>query len=54
MRRYSKACPVPPPSVLLLVVMMTRYLDTLKDLGSNSRSITLLIPHTPAEWLKRS
>ncbi|HXE30772.1 MAG TPA: hypothetical protein VN515_03105, partial [Terriglobales bacterium] len=26
---------------------MTQYLDTLKDLGSNSRSNTILMPHSP-------
>jgi regulator of protease activity HflC (stomatin/prohibitin superfamily) len=33
-------------SVLQLVVL-TQYLDTLKEIGANSRSNTILIPHSP-------
>ena len=30
------------------LVMMTQYFDTIKDVGSNSKSNTILIPHSPA------
>lgn len=30
------------------LVMMTQYFDTIKDLGNNGKSNTILIPHSPA------
>jgi regulator of protease activity HflC (stomatin/prohibitin superfamily) len=32
---------------VLTLVMMTQYLDTLKELGGNSRLNTILVPHSP-------
>lgn len=30
------------------LVMMTQYFDTIKDIGSNSKTNTILIPHSPS------
>jgi regulator of protease activity HflC (stomatin/prohibitin superfamily) len=30
------------------LVMMTQYFDTIKDLGNNGKSTTILMPHSPA------
>jgi hypothetical protein len=29
------------------LILLTQYFDTLKDIGSTSRSNTILIPHSP-------
>lgn len=44
---FQKSVPGATAQDVLLLVMMTQYLDTLKDLGSNSRSNTILMPHSP-------
>jgi len=44
---FQKSVPGATAQDVLLLVMMTQYLDTLKDLGSNSRSNTILVPHSP-------
>jgi len=31
----------------MMLVVMTQYLDTLKEIGASSHSNTILIPHTP-------
>lgn len=35
------------PREVFALVMMTQYFDTLKDIASNDRSNTILVPHTP-------
>jgi hypothetical protein len=35
------------PQDVLTLVMMTQYLDTLKEIGANSRTNTILVPHSP-------
>ncbi len=32
---------------VMMLVVMTQYLDTLKEIGASARSNTILIPHTP-------
>ena len=32
---------------VLQLILMTQYFDTLKEVGENSRSNTILIPHSP-------
>lgn len=29
------------------LVLVTQYFDTLKDLGTNSKSSTIFVPHSP-------
>lgn len=43
----SKATQVDPREVFALV-LMTQYFDTLRDIASNDRSNTILVPHTPS------
>ena len=33
---------------VLSMVMMTQYFDTLNSLGANSRTNTLIVPHSPS------
>jgi regulator of protease activity HflC (stomatin/prohibitin superfamily) len=35
------------PREVFALVMMTQYFDTLKDIASNDRTNTILVPHTP-------
>jgi len=44
---FTQAVPGSRPEDVMMLVVMTQYLDTLKEIGSNSRSNTILIPHTP-------
>lgn len=43
----AKATQVDPREVFALV-LMTQYFDTLRDIASNDRSNTILVPHTPS------
>ncbi len=45
---FQKSVPGASPSDVLTLVMMTQYLDTLKEIGANSRTNTILMPHSPA------
>jgi regulator of protease activity HflC (stomatin/prohibitin superfamily) len=44
---FQKSVPGATPTDVLTLVMMTQYLDTLKDVGANSRTNTIMIPHSP-------
>ncbi len=44
---FQKSVPGATPSDVLTLVMMTQYLDTLKEVGANSRSNTIMVPHSP-------
>jgi regulator of protease activity HflC (stomatin/prohibitin superfamily) len=44
---FQKSVPGASPSDVLTLVMMTQYLDTLKEVGANSRTNTIMIPHSP-------
>lgn len=44
---FQKSVPGATPSDVLTLVMMTQYLDTLKEVGSNSRTNTIMMPHSP-------
>ena len=44
---FQKSVPGATPSDVLTLVMMTQYLDTLKEIGANSRTNTIMMPHSP-------
>jgi regulator of protease activity HflC (stomatin/prohibitin superfamily) len=44
---FQKSVPGATPTDVLTLVMMTQYLDTLKDVGANSRTNTIMVPHSP-------
>src|SRR5271163_1790438 len=44
---FAKAVQGSTPQDVMQLVLMTQYFDTLKDIASNDRSNTVLIPHTP-------
>lgn len=44
---FQKSVPGATPSDVLTLVMMTQYLDTLKEVGANSRTNTIMMPHSP-------
>ena len=44
---FAKAVAGSTPQDVMQLVLMTQYFDTLKDIASNDRSNTVLIPHTP-------
>jgi regulator of protease activity HflC (stomatin/prohibitin superfamily) len=44
---FQKSVPGASPSDVLSLVMMTQYLDTLKEIGANSRTNTIMMPHSP-------
>jgi regulator of protease activity HflC (stomatin/prohibitin superfamily) len=44
---FSKSVDGANAQDVMNLVMMTQYFDTIKDIGSNSRSNTILIPHSP-------
>ena len=44
---FQKSVPGASPSDVLTLVMMTQYLDTLKEVGANSRTNTIMMPHSP-------
>lgn len=45
---FQKSVPGTSAHDVMSLVMMTQYFDTIKDLGSSSRSNTILLPHSPA------
>jgi regulator of protease activity HflC (stomatin/prohibitin superfamily) len=44
---FAKTVPGSTPQDVMQLVLMTQYLDTLKDIAANDRTNTVLIPHTP-------
>jgi regulator of protease activity HflC (stomatin/prohibitin superfamily) len=44
---FQKGVPGATPSDVMSLVMMTQYLDTLKEVGANSRTNTIMMPHSP-------
>ena len=44
---FTQAVPGSRAEDVMMLVVMTQYLDTLKEIGANSHSNTILIPHTP-------
>ncbi len=44
---FQKSVPGATPNDVLTLVMMTQYLDTLKEIGANSRTNTIMTPHSP-------
>lgn len=45
---FSEAVPGSSPQDVMQLVMMTQYFDTMKDIGADSRTKTIFIPHSPA------
>jgi regulator of protease activity HflC (stomatin/prohibitin superfamily) len=44
---FQRSIPGASPQDVMNLVLMTQYFDTLKDLGVNSRTNTILLPHSP-------
>ena len=44
---FTQAVPGSRAEDVMMLVVMTQYLDTLKEIGAASHSNTILIPHTP-------
>lgn len=44
---FQKSVPGATATDVLTLVMMTQYLDTLKEVGANSRTNTIMVPHSP-------
>lgn len=45
---FQRSVPGSTAQDIMNLVLMTQYFDTLKEVGANSRSNTLLIPHSPS------
>jgi regulator of protease activity HflC (stomatin/prohibitin superfamily) len=45
---FSQAVPGTRPGDVMQLVVMTQYFDTLKEVGAQSRSNTIMIPHSPS------
>lgn len=44
---FQKSIPSSTASDVMNLVLITQYFDTLKDIGANSSSNTILLPHSP-------
>jgi regulator of protease activity HflC (stomatin/prohibitin superfamily) len=44
---FSKAVEGSTPKDVMMLVLVTQYLDTMKEIGSNDRSNTILMSHSP-------
>ena len=44
---FSHAIPGTDPMEVLTMILLTQYFDTLKDIGSNSNTNTILLPNNP-------
>jgi len=44
---FTQAVPGSRAEDVMMLVVMTQYLDTMKEIGASARSNTILIPHTP-------
>ncbi len=45
---FSQAVPGTRPGDVMQLVVMTQYFDTLKEVGAQSRTNTIMIPHSPS------
>ncbi|HWO29089.1 MAG TPA: hypothetical protein VNO32_09845, partial [Candidatus Acidoferrum sp.] len=45
---FSKAVEGSTPKDVMMLVLVTQYLDTLKEIGANDKSNTILMSHSPA------
>ncbi len=45
---FSKAVEGSTPKDVMMLVLVTQYLDTMKEIGANDRSNTILMSHSPA------
>src|SRR5579863_852358 len=45
---FSKAVEGSTPKDVMMLVLVTQYLDTMKEIGSNDKSNTILLSHSPA------
>ncbi len=45
---FSKAVEGTTPKDVMMLVLVTQYLDTLKEIGANDRSNTIFVSHSPA------
>jgi regulator of protease activity HflC (stomatin/prohibitin superfamily) len=45
--QFQKSVPGATPQDVMNLVLITQYFDMLKELGQNSKSNTILIPHSP-------
>ena len=45
---FSKAVEGSTPKDVMMLVLVTQYLDTMKEIGANDKSNTILLPHSPA------
>jgi regulator of protease activity HflC (stomatin/prohibitin superfamily) len=45
---FQRSVPGSTAQDIMNLVLMTQYFDTLKEVGANSRTNTLLIPHSPS------
>jgi len=45
---FSKAVEGSTPKDVMMLVLVTQYLDTMKDIGANDRSNTILMSHSPS------
>jgi len=44
---FSKAVEGSTPRDVMMLVLVTQYLDTMKEIGANDRSNTILMSHSP-------
>jgi len=44
---FNKAIPGVNAGEVMQLVLITQYLDTLKEIGANNKNSTILIPHSP-------
>src|ERR1700675_3597447 len=44
---FAKTVPGSTPQDVMLLVLMTQYFDTLKEIAANDHTNTILVPHTP-------
>jgi regulator of protease activity HflC (stomatin/prohibitin superfamily) len=45
---FSKAVEGSTPKDVMMLVLVTQYLDTMKEIGANDKSNTILMSHSPA------
>ena len=45
---FSKAVEGSTPHDVMMLVLVTQYLDTMKEIGANDRSNTIFVSHSPA------
>jgi len=45
---FSKAVEGSTPRDVMMLVLVTQYLDTMKEIGSNDKSNTILMSHSPS------